>query len=51
MAVSKIIVISIAIMFGVNLLVTGLPIEEGIEAATEVIIDDNSTGNGTHKEL
>jgi hypothetical protein len=51
MASSQFVAITIAILFGVNLIVTGVPVDK-VETTTEVLVeDDNVTGNGTHKEL
>lgn len=48
---SNFIAITIAIIFGVNLIVTGVPLDK-VETTTQIVIDDdNETGNGTHKEL
>lgn len=43
--------IVVGIVFGVNLIVTGLPVDTVETTTTPIEDDDNSTGNGTHKEL
>ena len=49
---SKFVAFTIAILFGITLIVSGLPLESDTEAPASVEIeDDNSTTNGTHKEL
>ena len=51
MASSIFVTFTIAIVFGVNLIVSGIPVDK-IEATPEIDVDnENVTGNGTHKEL
>lgn len=51
MASSTFVAFTIAIVFGVNLIVSGIPVDK-VGATPEVVVDDdNVTGNGTHKEL
>lgn len=50
MEITKFIAITIAIIFGANLIVSGLPVDK-VETTTLIPDDDNETGNGTHKEL
>lgn len=49
---SKFVAFTIAIIFGVTLIVSGLPLENNTEPPVDTDNeDDNSTTNGTHKEL
>lgn len=48
---SRFLAFFVAIVFGVNLIVTGLPVDTVETTTTPSEDDDNSTGNGTHKEL
>lgn len=51
---SKFVAFAVAIIFGVTLIVSGLPLEniENIETTTPVDTDsEETTSNGTHKEL
>lgn len=49
----KLFVIAIAIVFGVNLIVSGVPIDKKSTTTPPDSTEDadNSTSNGTHKEL
>lgn len=44
----KLVGLSLAIIFAANLIVTGIPVDTSYST---VEVEDNSTGNGTHKEL
>jgi hypothetical protein len=49
----KFVGLTLAIVFAANLIVSGIPVDKSAPTTTTTIVpaDDNSTGNGTHKEL
>lgn len=51
---SKCFAFAIVLLFGVALIVSGVPVDKSTEVPTTTTPapeSDNSTGNGTHKEL
>lgn len=48
---SKFFAFAISIIFGVTLIVSGLPLDNIETTTVKVEDDDTTTSNGTHKEL
>jgi hypothetical protein len=54
METPKFLALTVVLLFGVNLIVSGVPVDKATEAPITTTFNpegENSTGNGTHKEL